>query len=311
VGTPLQRHNDKKNKMPVPQTFTKHLHLPANTAGKDYIVGDLHGCYDDLMFMLDHIGFNKITDRLFSVGDLVDRGPKSLECANLIYEDWVYVTRANHEQMMIDFLSNGTFTSNVNYGEGSSWIPNGGAWMKGEDHNDLIALARDLDMLPFVISVGEGSNRFNVVHAELKHFAKTNRHVGVLYIGNLGAPRIPVTDEMLDNWVFTPTEEYDMVWGREIISNGYPDYPPPADKLWHDPDKMSITYVGHTPVRQTMFVQNQMYIDNGAVFGRMNRSESEGNKLVIASPSEQIVYQLTMMYGMIARVPYSEIQRLG
>lgn len=48
-----------------------------NEVGKDFIVGDIHGCLDQLKFQLSVTGFDKSKDRLFSVGDLIDRGPDS------------------------------------------------------------------------------------------------------------------------------------------------------------------------------------------------------------------------------------------
>ena len=48
-----------------------------NTVGRDFAVGDIHGCFTELQRGLDAIGFDPSTDRLFSVGDLVDRGPES------------------------------------------------------------------------------------------------------------------------------------------------------------------------------------------------------------------------------------------
>ena len=51
--------------------------LAQNTVGRDIAVGDIHGCFTELQRGLDTIGFDPCTDRLFSVGDLVDRGPES------------------------------------------------------------------------------------------------------------------------------------------------------------------------------------------------------------------------------------------
>lgn len=43
-----------------------------------YIVGDLQGCYDALRRILDKVEFDPARDQLWSVGDVVNRGPDSL-----------------------------------------------------------------------------------------------------------------------------------------------------------------------------------------------------------------------------------------
>lgn len=49
-----------------------------------YAIGDIQGCYDSLLHLLDLCAFNPDKDRLWLVGDLVNRGPKSLETLRLI-----------------------------------------------------------------------------------------------------------------------------------------------------------------------------------------------------------------------------------
>lgn len=44
-----------------------------------YAVGDIQGCHDELQHALDQVGFEPGSDTLWCVGDLVNRGPKSLE----------------------------------------------------------------------------------------------------------------------------------------------------------------------------------------------------------------------------------------
>lgn len=44
-----------------------------------YFIGDIHGCYKNLLSILDRIQFNPNTDIIYLTGDLVSRGPRSLE----------------------------------------------------------------------------------------------------------------------------------------------------------------------------------------------------------------------------------------
>ena len=49
-----------------------------------YVIGDLQGCYDALQRLLVHIDYQHGTDQLWFCGDLVARGPQSLECLRFV-----------------------------------------------------------------------------------------------------------------------------------------------------------------------------------------------------------------------------------
>lgn len=66
-----------------------------------YAIGDIQGCYDELMALLKLIEFNDQEDQLWFTGDLISRGPKSLETLrfvrdlNLRQKAWMVL--GNHE----------------------------------------------------------------------------------------------------------------------------------------------------------------------------------------------------------------------
>ena len=77
-----------------------------------YVVGDIQGCYDPLRRLLDLIQFDPAQDRLWSVGDLVNRGPQSLETLRFLKSLDTSFTGVlgNHDLHMLAVAS-GAFTS--------------------------------------------------------------------------------------------------------------------------------------------------------------------------------------------------------
>ncbi len=49
-----------------------------------YVVGDIQGCYEPLVELLDQVAFCSERDVLMSVGDVINRGPKNLEVVRLV-----------------------------------------------------------------------------------------------------------------------------------------------------------------------------------------------------------------------------------
>lgn len=49
-----------------------------------WVIGDIQGCYDELRRLLDQVGFDSAHDRVWFTGDLVNRGPASLETLRFV-----------------------------------------------------------------------------------------------------------------------------------------------------------------------------------------------------------------------------------
>lgn len=80
-----------------------------------YAIGDVQGCYTELIQLLDLVNFNKQRDTLWFLGDLVNRGPKSLETLRFIKDlPNKRVVLGNHDMFLIA-LASGTFKENITH----------------------------------------------------------------------------------------------------------------------------------------------------------------------------------------------------
>ena len=67
------------------------------------VIGDVHGCLDELRALLVRCSFDASADRLVLLGDLLDRGPDPVGCVQLARELGAESVLGNHEETHLRF----------------------------------------------------------------------------------------------------------------------------------------------------------------------------------------------------------------
>lgn len=197
---------------------------PINTVGRDFAVGDIHGCFSALQVALDAAGFSPIVDRLFSLGDLVDRGSESHLVLEWLDKPWFHAICGNH-----DFMTWRAALGNP-YLEVDHHL-HGGAWLYELQADVQFAIGTRLAALPLVIEIQTPNGLVGLVHADCPH----------------------------DDWVSITKGKYSdsdvdsYLWSRERYQQQYNTVIRNAHAIVH----------GHMTVSEMKVLGNVYYIDTG------------------------------------------------
>ena len=215
--------------------MSQHIkHFKKNTTGRDFVVGDIHGHFTKLQSQLEALGFNPDGgDRLFSVGDLVDRSDDSADCFAWLQQPWFHAIAGNHEDMAIVFaLAPGL----------QEWYrSNGGAWNIRNDQATREWVAEQFEKLPLAIDIETDNGLVGLVHANCP-FPSWNRLVDFLEDED-----DPSSIQRFSHW-----KEL-IQWDRSRINKGDAS----GVKGLH------ALVVGHTPLREVEKLGNVYHIDTG------------------------------------------------
>jgi serine/threonine protein phosphatase 1 len=205
-----------------------------NTLGRDLIVGDIHGCFTKLEAVLTKIAFQPAIDRLFSVGDLVDRGPESKDALIWLEKPWFHVVQGNHEDMAIRFGMRDCQMDVANY------AANGGAWNIGNTFEERAEFSKAFSVLPLAIEIETEYGLVGIVHAgcpfvswgELTTILDNPNNYLKKDIGKLADA---------------------LTWSRERIQAM-------DDSIV---EGVRVVVVGHTPMQSVTSLGNTIFIDTG------------------------------------------------
>lgn len=205
------------------------MKIEENKIGRDFVVGDIHGMYDAFMYELDIVDFDTEKDRVFSVGDLIDRGPDNKKCLELLHHSWFFSVLGNHEDLLVKGPD-----SMQHY---LCHLQNGGEWIRDLHKSEL-------DALIFL------AKKEMPVHITLD--CRSGRTLGICHAEPPTCDWDDITNESFHEKA---------MWGRRKIEMG--DDEPNIITVRN----VTATVHGHTPCfNGIQKIGNSYFIDTGAPF---------------------------------------------
>ncbi len=207
--------------------------FPINRLGRDFVVGDIHGMFNSLEELLGKVAFNPEKDRVFSVGDLIDRGAQSNRVLEFLNKPWFFSVMGNHESMLLD--------ARVSEHNLHNWAKyNGGQWWKRLSKQTQDEIYYKIAKLPYLFEIETAKGNVGVAHADLpsaRHWVDIVKAIA--------------TDYDLKQYILWSRQRH-----RHIrISNTTPPI-----------EGIELVVMGHTPNRVPLYKENIMYIDTGATY---------------------------------------------
>jgi serine/threonine protein phosphatase 1 len=213
----------------------------APARGRDFVVGDIHGCYDLVLRAMEKVRFDPARDRIIAVGDLIDRGPGSHRAARFLSHDWVHAVRGNHEDMLLEAYADGdAHPAVLSYLAGR----NGFAWWLDVPEplrRDIVEAVRKL---PLAIEIPTERGTVGIVHADVP--------------AGMAWPRFLARLEAGDEEV-----AHQALWSRARVAGGDESGVPGVGRV----------FVGHTPLPRLARLGNVYAVDTGAFHAVLGKRE--------------------------------------
>jgi serine/threonine protein phosphatase 1 len=221
-------------------------YFSGNSTGRDWVVGDIHGCFSLFEELLARIGFDAARDRVFAVGDLIDRGPESERAGEFLDQPWFTAIRGNHEQMLLDAIPETPGQMSAR----QLWWFNGGDWFDDCAPAARAALADRIVELPYALEIQlVTGGTAGLIHADV---------VAHDWPATRAWLESDAADESLLELVWSRERAYALIARFENARTGAP---PVA--------VAGIDWVafGHTPLAAPVACANTRWLDTGAVHG--------------------------------------------
>jgi protein phosphatase len=234
------------------------------------IIGDVHGCFDELVELMAQLGYtvNQADGaytvsssggrKLVFVGDLVDRGPGTVQVlrlvSSMVQSGQAFCVPGNHDMKLVRAL-------------------------RGRDVKRTHGLAETMEQL------GEESNEFRVEVAKfldglVSHYVFDDGRLVVSHAGLKESMHGRGSGAVREFALFGETTGETDEFGLPIRYNWAADYR----------GKALVVY-GHTPVPEPLFLNNTVNLDTGCVFGGQLTALRYPEREIVSVKAHQTYYE--------------------
>ncbi|MBR4982004.1 MAG: metallophosphoesterase [Lachnospiraceae bacterium] len=269
-----------------------------------YIIGDIHGCFDEWMELKNKIEAEDSQAEFILVGDIIDRGPKTLEMLkwameNITPDGKYQMVIGNHESEKMFWLEEYFRNKEIMTGRGLNYnLHNMSA--DGYDFRDvciankisdqqLLEILNFFKSLPFykerVVNIGNVNKRFIIVHATVprqclnKDGSFSKRSITEYKNSNI--------DKKVE--VFSLKEK--IVWDR--FHRGYDDFPKTIIIHGHTPTISEEDFPPEENIGKIFYRYNDINVDCGIVYRLQGHKDGNLAALKLENLEEQYLYQPT------------------
>jgi serine/threonine protein phosphatase 1 len=223
-----------------------------------------------LWALLREIEFAPKRDRLFSVGDLIDRGPDSSRCLRLLNRSGFYSVLGNHDVAFVVNIASGRGVDAATRHVCAMVGQQAGHWYMDHDRRDLLPLAIKLNRRPHIITVGDKKPAFHIVHASLIPFAREKP----IFLSNAGLGLYDTSQDP-ETLVFSLTGE------RRLWSGVF------SQRV----EELASVYCGHSVVSRPRWSLGHLNLDTGA---GLHDTSTEERQLTIACHQTKEIWSVVV-----------------
>lgn len=247
-----------------------------------YVIGDVQGCYDELQLLLQKINFDKQQDKLIFAGDIINKGPKSLETIDFIMSlgDSAQTVLGNHDILFLAVSYNYLPPNNKDTFDDLLKAPNLKQIQEWLCNQSLLIRVDDIFIthagIPHIWSPKKAIKRANEVEFVLKN--ETTRRLLLANLFNDKSKKWDKESEGIDRWLsilnyFTRMRAIDKDGKLNLKFSSTLDKMPENFKPWfkikHKKFKPNYKIIfGHwAAIKGETKVDNIIALDTGCVFG--------------------------------------------